>query len=250
MKKSAPVVFCVLILISSAACQAEFSPHNLPGMSDLVMFIGQVDRSKVEEEVYDTYGRVSADIPVGDTAQGRTAGELAGLLSGGSETLRQKLIDVFLESRSQFLKNLIDNNYAVNDMGVACAVSFILLWELASDRELSQAASVQAAKLLVHSFRNLDEEYARISVEEKAKAYDWLITTPVALASLVTAYEYRGRYKEVKLLREKSASLFLNVFKIPRDMLKISESGVISVDVDRVLTYQQERSSNINLVDL
>ena len=245
MKKSAQVVSCVFILISSATCQAEFSPHNLPGMGDLVMFIDQADRSRVEEEIYDTYGRVSADIPVADTAQGRTASELAGLLSGSSETLRQKLIDAFLESRSQLLKNLSDNNYAVDDMGVACAVSFILLWELASHRELSQAASLQAAKLLVHSFHNLEVEYARISDEEKAKAYDWLITTPVALASLVAAYEYRGREKEVKMLREKSASLFLSVFKIPREMLKISESGVISVDIDRVLTYQQELSSNI-----
>ncbi|MBV2095611.1 MAG: hypothetical protein AB2719_19690 [Candidatus Thiodiazotropha sp.] len=239
MKKSFSVIFCSLFLILSLNSWAEFSNQLLPDLGNLAKLVAEADKSKIEKEVYDVNGRFSSNLPAPDSAGGRTAEQLAHMLSSGSEPLRQRLIAAFLGNRDRFLKNLTDSNYAVNDMGVAYAASFILLWELASNRELSRLASEQAASFLIHAFSKMNGEYAKIGLDERAMAYDWLTTIPVVMTSLVMAFEKDGRQREVVMLREKSASLFLNAFKVPHNMLSISESGVISMDVDKVVAYQQ-----------
>ncbi|MET0071190.1 MAG: hypothetical protein ABW096_14230 [Candidatus Thiodiazotropha sp.] len=239
MKKSVFVVFYSLFLILSLNSRAEFSNQLLPDLGNLANLVAEADKPKTEKELYDANGRFSSKLPAPDSAGGRTAEQLAHVLSGGSEPLRQRLIAAFLGNRDRFLKNLTDSNYAVDDMGVAYAASFIMLWELASNRELNRLASEQAARFLVHAFSRMNREYAKISLDERAMAYDWLTTIPVVMTSLVMAFEKDERHREVVMLRENSASLFLNAFKVPHYMLSISESGVISMDIDKVVAYQQ-----------
>ncbi|MES9969595.1 MAG: hypothetical protein ABW092_06140 [Candidatus Thiodiazotropha sp.] len=242
MKKSLSAIFYSLLLIFSVTSRAEFPSQPLANLGNLAALLANPGKSYVEEELYDPNGRIFSNLPVQDSARGETADQLARLLSGGSEPLRQRLVVNFLKNRDRFMQNLSSNNYVANDMGVAYAVSFVLFWELASNGELTQSASDKAAKFLVHRFRSTNKEYANITLEDKAKAYDWLITAPVAIATLIMAYEKAGRGQEVKMLRDASASMFVNAFKIPHDMLEISESGELHLDSEKVLAYQKRHA--------
>lgn len=196
MKQSVFVIFCILLLGLSITSRAEVSSQPLPNFGNLAALLINAGKSKVDEAVYHTNGRISANLPASDSARGRTAGNIAGLLSGGSERLRLKMREDFLRQREVFEKNLTDNNYALHDMGVAYAVAFVMLWELASDRVLPPAASNRAAKYLVYALRNAEEGgYAKTSDDDNSKAYDWLITYPVVYASLVSAFEKGGSLK-------------------------------------------------------
>ncbi|MES9991937.1 MAG: hypothetical protein ABW098_08290 [Candidatus Thiodiazotropha sp.] len=241
MKNSLQTVCCVLAILISATCQAEFSPQNLPSMRTLFTQIGNMDRAdriELDRNTFDAQGRITSNMPAPESARGETANQLATLLCGGSDALRQTLASAFLNNRDRFVKNLLDNNYAANDMGVAYAVGFVLLWELASERGLSKTASDNAAKFLIRAFRSLNTEYVNITPDDKAKIYDWLITTPVAMASLVLAYIEAGRLQEVKMLRDKSALIFEDVFKLSHDELLILENGEIVLKTEKVLAYQ------------
>ncbi len=242
MSRTATLFLVFLLVATSSASQAEISTSELPDMGNLAAMLGKADKNAVEKSVYDKQGKISANLPASDAARGETAAVMAQQLSGGSEDMKHKMKVAILAERTAFEKFLSDANFKTDDMGVAYAACFITLWELASNKELPADGALAAGKFLVHSFKGIEQQYATLDSAEKAKAYDWLMTTPVAFASLVKSFERDGREKEAKMLRERSASLFAETFKLPHDMLKISDAGEFSVDADKIISYQEKNN--------
>jgi hypothetical protein len=221
--------------------QADISVKKLPSVGNLAVMIGKANQADVEKTVYNKAGKISAGLSVPDSSRGRTAEELAGYLSNNSEELRKQLYDAFSTERASFETYLTNANFDTKDMGVAYAACFIVLWELASHKELPQEGSLQAGKFLVHSFRGIGDQYASISDTEKADAYDWLMTTPVVYGSLIKSFDKESRSKEAEMLREHAGQLFSETFKFTHDMITISDKGEFGVDEDRIMAYQKQQ---------
>jgi hypothetical protein len=242
MKNVIPAFLCVVSILFSTICPAELSLDSLPNIRNLISHSGEMDNADqeaFEPNSLDSDGRITSHSIVSDSARGEAAGEIAEHLSGGSDALRQRLANAFLNNRDRFLKNLLVDNYAVNDLGVAYAVCSILLWEMASEKALTNTAIENATKKLIHAFKNRRNVNSQFHPDHDAKLYDWLITSPVAISSLVTAFEHVDRIQEVELLRDASASMFLTAFKVPHYWMQISATGEISFDDDTLITYQE-----------
>ncbi|MGD9171178.1 MAG: hypothetical protein PVI97_14110 [Candidatus Thiodiazotropha sp.] len=240
-------LFKLLTTLLFSACvalplQADISAKQLPSVGNLAVMIGKAHQADVEKSIYNKAGKISAGLSAPDSSRGRTAEELAGYLSNNSsEQFRQQLYDAFNAERASFETFLTNANFDTKDMGVAYAACFIVLWELASHKELPQEGSLQAGKFLVHSFRGISDQYASISDTEKADAYDWLMTTPVAYGSLIKSFDKEGRTKEAEMLREHAGQLFRETFKFSHDMITISDKGEFGVDEDRIMAYQKQQ---------
>jgi len=202
----------------------------------LANLLGETDKTKVEKHVYNKSGKISAQLFVNDSYRGTTAREISRLLANGSKKNEQEFYETMEVERKSFEKFLTDANFEVKDMGVAYATSLIVLWEMASHTELSQKNALKLGKFLVYSFSSMSEDYKNISEVEKAKAYDWLMTTPVVFASLIKGYEKQGRIKEAEILRKKTASIFAETFKLSHEHITVSKYGELGVNVKKIVS--------------
>ncbi|MEJ2611537.1 MAG: hypothetical protein P8179_16000 [Candidatus Thiodiazotropha sp.] len=239
-----PRLFKFLTTLLFSTCialplQADISAENLPSMGNLAMMISKTAQADAEKAIDNKSAKISSGLPAPDSSRGRTANELAGYLSNNSKELRQQMLEAFDGGRTAFETYLSDANFDTKDMGVAYAACFISLWEMASYKELPKEASFRAGKFLVYTLRNIGDQYASIGEKEKAYAYDWLMTTPVAYVSLIKGFENENRTKEAEMLRKHAGQLFLEAFKFPHDTITISDKGELGVDVQRMAAYQK-----------
>ncbi len=230
------LLITLLLFISSN--HAGISPENLPSMDNLGELLKETNRKEVEQAIRANNGRISSGLPVPirGTIEA-TATEIASLLSGGDKNQEQQLKKAIVGEREAFKKVLNDHGFDTRDMGVAYAVSFITLWELASHKQLPLEGSLSAGEFLVHTMKKAKTGYAAISAQEKVESYDWLMTTPVAFASLVKGFEQAGRIQEAEQLRSKSASLFKELFKLPHEGIVITPRGDIEVNAEKLVEY-------------
>lgn len=233
-------VLLTILIASSLELRAEISTKDLPDIGNLAILIGTTNQGRDDSRVIDNKGKIASGLPVRDNYRGTTAREIAKYLSGGSIETETTLFNAIEKERVDFENFLTSANFKLNDMGVAYTACFIVLWELASNQTLSQEASLAAGKYLVSSFTGIAQEYKGIEESEKARAYDWLMTTPVAFASLVKGLEREGKKTEADMLRQKSAQLFIETFRLPYDYITISEKGDIGVDVEKIKAYQKK----------
>jgi len=233
-----------MLIVSSLELRAEISTKDLPDIGNLAIMIGTTNQNQVDNRIIDNKGKIASGLPVKDTYRGTTAREIAKYLSGGSIETETTLYNAIEKERVDFEKFLTSANFKLNDMGVAYTACFIVLWELASNQTLSQEASLEAGKYLVYSFTDIAQEYEGIDDNEKAMAYDWLMTTPVAFASLIKGLERDGKIKEANMLRKKSEQLFSETFRLPHDYITISNAGVLGLDVNKIKAYQRVLEAN------
>lgn len=233
-------VALLFVFFLSSSAHAEIKASDLPSMGNLAALLSKTDQKKSEVESLDQNGKISSNLPAPDTARGETAAMIAKVLSNGAKETEAALKNAFLMDRLAYEKALSAANFKVDDMGVAYAANFIMLWELASNVEMSKEASVSAGKFLVHSFAGMKEKFDQVPEEDKAKAYDWLMTTALAFYSLVKAYETQGMKAEAGKIREESATLFVQTFKLPHDLVTISEAGEFGISEAKVRAYQEE----------
>ena len=240
MKGALLTAASLTLLLLSFTSKAEISTKDLPGMGNLAKLIGQADESVVEDNIYNDEGKISAELPVEDSARGTTALEIATLLSQGDSGVQQNLVTGIEDARVAFEDYLTKANFEVQDMGVGLAASFIVLWELASNTTLPDASALKAGKFLVHSFKGTVNDYSAIPAEDIALLYDWTMTTPVAFGSMVKSLEAEGATEDARVLRQKSAELFVELFKFPHDFFTVSEDGNLDFNVDGMIEYQEE----------
>ncbi len=240
MKKILAPLLAVVSLCVSLTSNAQISASDLPSMGNLAKLIGETDQSTVEDSIYNDEGKISSGMVANDSARGETALVIAGILSEGNEDKQIEIAGKFGEVRVAFEEILTSANFAQNDAGVGIAASFITLWELASERTLPDEAALKIGKHVVHSFGTPEavRGYNEFSDIEKGKFYDWMMTTPVVFAALVSTFEAEGLKEEALKLREKSASLFIEVFKIPHTYFIMSDEGELNIDIDLVQSYQ------------
>jgi len=232
-------------LMLMAPAHAGISPENLPSMGNLAALLEETDRKEVKRATKANNGRIASGLPVrGDSARGATASQIAALLSNGDKNRERQLSKAIMEEREAFEQVLAQHGFDTRDMGVAFAASFITLWELASHKQLPLKGSLSAGEFLTYAMKGMEPEYNAISSQEKEQGYDWLMTTPVAFASLVKGFEKAGRQQEAEQLRSKSAALFKQVFRLPHESIIITTEGDIEVDTDKLLEYGNANANN------
>ncbi len=229
------IAFAIPAFFLISHAHAAVAPENLPSMDNLAALLGTTDKETVEKSIAAEGGRISSGLPAGKGARGETATEISALLSGGDKKQEQQLKTAIMDEREAFESVLTRHHFDTDDMGVAYATSFITLWELASHKQLPLEGSLEAGKFLVYTMKEIQPKYATISERDKERGHDWLMTTPVAFASLVKGFEQAGRKQEAKQLRAKSATLFKELFRLPHDTIIITSEGNIKVDTDRLL---------------
>jgi len=239
--------FVLLVLVLAPFARAEIAAENLPSMDNLAALLANVDKSAVNKSIRSNSGPISVGLPTTDSARGTTADEIASLLSGGNEVQKNHIKDAIMEERTAFENVLVQNNFAMNDFGVAYAVSFIVLWEMASRKELPLDGSIETAKFLVQVFQGVDRQrYNAMSDRRKDEGYDWLMTTPIAFGSLIKGFQKEGKTQAADQLRDKCASLFLDVFKLPYNFITISDQGDVGVNVDKIMEYNEKQGGSSN----
>lgn len=239
------ILLSTVFLMLLVPAQAGISPENLPSMDNLAALLEETDREDVKRATKANNGRIASGLPVhGDSARGATASQIAALLSNGDKNRERQLSKAIMEERDAFERVLAQHNFDTRDMGVAFAVSFITLWELASHKQLPLESSLSAGEFLTHAMQGMKPAYDAISSQEKEQGYDWLMTTPVAFASLVKGFENAGRNKEAEQLRSKSAVLFKDLFRLPHDSIIITPKGDIDVGSDKLLEHSSPRSNS------
>ncbi|MGH1541860.1 MAG: hypothetical protein ACRBHB_15650 [Arenicella sp.] len=211
------------------------STKNLPEISRLDSLLNAPDQKEVDKRVKKQGGVIRSGLAASDKHRGTTAAEIAGLLSNGSADAQKQFEDAFEQERQMIEKFLEQNNFAINDMGVAYAFSFISLWELAHDHILPVEAELAAGKYMVHMFEEVKTEYALISDEEKDKAYDWFMATPIAFVGLYKSFKEEGAEQNAVDISKKSAQLFQEVFKFPHTYFTFSDKGEFGVNTDALL---------------
>ncbi|WP_456418313.1 DUF6683 family protein [Thiolapillus sp.] len=239
------LLLAALSLMLIAQTHAGISPENLPSMDNLAALLEGTDQKEVKRATKANNGRIASGLPVrGDSAHGATASQIAALLSDGDKNRERQLSKAIMEEREAFEQVLAQHGFDTRDMGVAFAASFITLWELASHKQLPLEGSLSAGEFLTYAMQGMKPEYNTISAQEKEQGYDWLMTTPVAFASLVKGFEKAGRQQEAEQLRSKSAALFKEIFRLPHDSIIITTKGAIEVDTDRLLNYDNAGASS------
>ena len=234
---------CSAILLSLAQfSHGQISTDDLPDLGNLGILIGETENDFAEESLLDDEGRISSGMPVDDGFRGTTATEIASILAQGDLKSQQEVEQWLEEARTAFDNYLTQSNFEVNDIGVSLAVSFITLWELAENRILSVESELKLGKYLVHTFKGIatTPEYETLSPEDKSRLYDWTMTTPIAFYSMIDGLEARGESAEVQKLREKSASLFVELFKFPHNFFTLSDDGEMGVNLDTIVDYQEQ----------
>jgi len=228
------IIFAYLS-ITTVPVHADIAEEDLPSMGNLARLLGTADAAVVDEEVYDEQGNIAAGMPVSDDARGNTSKAIAKLLADGNADHEKKLSAGFDETRLVVEDYLTNAKFDVNDMGVSLALSFITLWELASDVELSETASFNAGKFLVHNFSSATSSFEQLEAQEQAKLHDYLMTTPIAFAALVKTFEEQGgTEQQVTMLRTKSADLFV--------VFVFEEDGSFNVNMEFIEKYQEENN--------
>ena len=185
MKMALLTAATLVLLHLSFQLEAEISTKDLPDMGNLAKLIGQADESTVEGNVYNAEGKITANLPVDDSARGTAALEIASLLSQGNPDVQKNLVAGIEEARVSLEGHLDSAGFDVKDLGVGMAASFILLWEIASDKTLPDTAALKAGKFLVHSFKGNTDNFSTLPATDKARLYDWMMTTPAAFGSMV-----------------------------------------------------------------
>jgi len=228
---------------ATTVSHADINGKDLPSMGNLAKLLGTVDPSVVEESVYNDQGKISAGMPAPDDARGTTSAEIARLLGEGNSEQEKNLADAFNDTRVEVEDYLVKADFDVSDMGVSMALSFITLWELASDVELAEEATLTAGKNLVHSFSGAKSSFANLEAKDKAKLHDYLMTTPIAFAALVQTFKQQeSAEQEVTMLRTKSADLFKEVFLLPHDMFIFEKDGSFNMNAEALEQYQEENN--------
>ncbi len=240
MKTSANAIVTItislLMFLPVESTRAGITPENLPSMDNLSALLADTSKKDVQQEIRKNKGRITSNLPIkNDSLRGTTAKEIANLLSGGDQNQEIQMKKAIMADREAFEQLLMKHGFDTKDMGVAFAVSFITLWELASYKELPLEGSLGAGKFLVYTMKEIKPSYDALPIEEREQGYDWLMTTPVAFASLIKGFEKAGRNQEAEQLRKKSAALFKKLFRMPHDTIIITAQGEISVDTDRLL---------------
>ena len=235
MVSAEKVIFTILVLFYASLTPAEISTKNLPSMENLATLLGSTNKKEVEKTVMANNGQISSGLPANNSARGKTGNEIAALLSSGAREHEKQILEAIMAERDSFEQILAQNRFVVNDFGVAYAASFITLWELASHKVLPLEGSLEAGKFLVYALKEVKPQYEALRETEKDQGYDWLMTTPVAFASLIKGFEKVGRIQEAEQLRTRSATLFNELFGLPYNVITISERGEIGVDTDKLL---------------
>jgi len=242
MKRNLLIFAWLSFTVVSAVSHADIDGKDLPSMGNLAKLLGTVDPTVVEESVYNEQGKISAGMPAPDDARGNTSAEIAKLLGEGNSEQEKNLVVALNDTRVKVEDYLIKAGFDVSDIGVSMALSFITLWELASDVELSEEASLTAGKNLVHNFGGAKSSFTDLELQDKAKLHDYLMTTPIAFAALVETFEEQGGAEQVTMLRTKSADLFKEVFLLSHDMFIFEEDGSFNINEEALEKYQEENS--------
>lgn len=242
LRKVLFTVSSVVLLFASQFSHAQVSATDLPDLGNLGLLIGEASVDFSDESVLNDEGRISAGMPVNDSLRGTTATEIASILAQGDLDSQQHVEQWLDEARAAVEDFLFQSNFEVNDIGVSLALSFVTFWELAENRVLSDEAELKLGKFLVHTFKGMATEpaYQNLSSEDKSLLYDWTMTTPIAFYSMVDGLEAEGNFGEANKLRQKSASLFVEVFKFPHDLFILTEGGEISFNIDTITDYQDQ----------
>ncbi|WP_456445459.1 hypothetical protein [Oceanithermus sp.] len=233
------ILVSALVALGFSLALAQISADALPSLENVGALIGGTDPGEVEEAVAGMQGGIAAGVPAGDAAYGDTAREIAGLLYEGDAEAARKLAEAFLDEREGVEAYIADRGFALNDLGVAYALAFVTFWELSLGEELDPSVGTEAAKFMVVTVQKAAGPLRRTPEEARAQAYDWLMTSPVAFAALVKAFEQNGRPEPAKQLRRKSAGLFEELFGLPPEVFTISEAGAVGVDTDKLLELKR-----------
>jgi hypothetical protein len=222
---------------------AQLSAEQLPPASGLARLLG-TDAATVNQGVTGAGGRVASGLKAGDGARGETAREITRLLVGEASEQYEPLYAAFMAEREKFEHFLEQNNFALNDVGVAYGVAFAIFWVYATGQEdaLGEEASLEASKFAVYAIKN-GKMFDRATQEEKDRAYDWLLATPLAFASLVEAFEGAGRREEAAQLRLQMGEMFRQLFLFPPEVYTISAEGKVGVDAEKLLEFKKSADS-------
>lgn len=229
------ILLC-FILASFFQFAYALSTKDLPEISGLEALLNAPDPKDVKKNIKQQNGVIASGLRASDSQRGVTAATLAKLLSNGSADSEKQFIDAFEQERKLVEQYLQQNNFAVGDVGVAYALSFISLWELSHNRILSPQAELEAGKYIVHMFDDLKAEFAKISDVEKDKAYDWYMATPIAFVGLYKGFKKQGSEQNMQDLSKTSQRLFKEVFRFPHTYFTFSDKGEFGINTDALLS--------------
>lgn len=235
----------LLLVVLMGNALAQVSADHLPSAGGLAKLLG-TDAATVNREVVDSGGAIASGIRAGDGARGETAKVIARLLAGGAPERAQQLQDAFMAEREGFEAYLEQNNFALNDVGVAYGAAFVLFWGYGTGQEnaIGEEASFEAAKFAIYAVKTANSQLAGTSQQEKDQAYDWLMTTPVVFGALVRAFEEAGKQEEAAQLRKKMAEMFQQLFLFPPDVYTISAEGKVGIDADKLLEFKASHNGS------
>lgn len=231
----------ILVTATSSQSHADIASENLPSMGNLAKLLDNADPAEVEDKVFNDAGKISAGMIAPDTTRGQTSARIAETLSGGDPDKTEALSSAFNKTRDEFENVLASANFDVDDIGVALAASFIVLWETASNKTLPDASALKAGKFLVHGFSAAHSKFDQIPEQEKAELRDHLMTAPVVFGFLARAFEEQeGAEQQVAMLQQESEEMFAQIFQTSYDLWIIEEDGTVIVNSEQIQQYQEE----------
>ena len=242
MRKEFFTVSSAILLCVSQFCHAQISADELPDLGNLGLLIGEADDGFAEEAILNDEGKISSGMPVDESSRGVTATRIASILAQGDLEAQQEVEQWLDKARTAFEDKLVQSNFEVNDIGVGLAVSFIIFWEMAEDRILPEESELKLGKFLVHTFSDIENApaYKQLSSEDKSLLYDWTMTSPIAFFSMIGELEAKGETEQVEQLRNKSASLFVELFKFPHNFFTLSDDGEMGANIESITSYQEQ----------
>ena len=100
----------------------------------------------------------------GETARGTAAIAFANELANGDLMKEHHYRANFSAARFDTESYLVQKNFVVGDLGVAYALSFVTLWEVANQKVLSEQAALNIARQLTQHYHHQQQKSQIVSI--------------------------------------------------------------------------------------
>jgi len=216
--------------VNAQVAGPELAGQELPDLKGLRNLFGDVASGKTEVvEIRESDGLLGSGIKVPDTgARGTMASAISNLIGQEVDNpeITQVLEKAFIDASDAVEDALPQLGFQKRDYGVSFALFFILSWELANKATLELEASKAAGGNILKTVQAAGEGQ-NATPEELDIGYDMFLTIPVALLTLVQAYEQEGQMAEAAQMRELAASTFEQIVGLSPYDIDITASGEI-----------------------
>tara|TARA_B100000745_G_scaffold75055_2_gene45346 strand:+ start:976 stop:1722 length:747 start_codon:yes stop_codon:yes gene_type:complete len=214
------------LMALSFSASANLAGDNLPSVKNLGALLGSKKVAQVSTPASDV--QIGTSLKATESARGTLAKEVAAMLAAEVKDYDQAyFIQTVEDTRKNIEVALKDNHFALQDLGVAYGVSFVMLWEVAHDKTLPVEASAKVIKQMVGIFDKINDEYEKQPQQAKDIFYDQLFTAPIVMLLLKEGYKHNQQLDGVAEVKAAAANLFRKITSMSHTDIILSDKGEI-----------------------